>query len=82
MAKKKTVKKSVRLLPNRPPADLSEAVLMGAASEVSPEMIAAYVAYMYPREVPTEKQKTEACKAVLTLANVGFAFWNWQNGRQ
>lgn len=86
MAKKKTIKTAARKpsdLPPRPPADLAEAVLFGALSEITPELEADYVAAIYRTKNVrlTTKIKNAQMRAILMMATVGFSFVNWQKGR-
>lgn len=71
-------------LPPRPPADLAEAVLFGALSEITPEVEADYVAAIYHigNRARTKAQKKAQMKAILLMGTVGFSFVNWQKGRQ
>ena len=80
----KTKKKNLTDLPPRPPADLSEAVLFGAASEVTPEVEADYVNFIYRGSGGklSEKARKAGTIAVLKMATVGFSFVNWQKGRE
>lgn len=70
-------------LPMRPPMDLAEAVLIGAASEITPEVEADYVAAVYrqPGKKVAKAAAAKQCRAVLMMATVGFSFVNWQKKR-
>ena len=64
--------------PPTAPQSMSEAVLAYALSEVSPEMIAEYVALVFaarPRNMPTQAQREKECRAVMTLAALGFQYY-------
>lgn len=86
MVKKKSQPRQPRKLsdlPPRPPQDLSEAVLFGALSEVTPEVEADYVTAIYQRPKGMSKAQSEKCaRAIMIMATVGFSFANWQKHRQ
>lgn len=87
MAKRKTTKerpaRKLSDLPPRPPQDLAEAVLFGAASEATPEVEADYVRTIYQRPKGLSKAEQErGARAILIMATVGFSFVNWQKNRQ
>lgn len=69
-------------LPPRPPQDLKEAVLFGAASEITPEVLADYVAFVYESKRGGKARRKLQVRALLLMATVGFAFINWQRDRE
>ena len=83
MAKKrKNEPRKLTDLPPRPPQDLHEAVLFGAASEVTEDVLQAYVNTVYQRPSRmTKKVRTDGTVAILKLATVGFSFINWYRDR-
>lgn len=79
MAKKKTAGKKP---PTRMPRSLTEAVLLGALSEVTEADIHRFATCVTApdsvRKRTSQKQRVEQTRSVMILATVGYAFWNWQ----
>lgn len=83
MAKKTRPQRKLSDLPPRPPQDLAEAVLFGAASEATEEVEADYIRSIYQRPQKQSKAERErGMRAILIMATVGFSFVNWQKNRQ
>lgn len=84
MAKKSRPPRKLSDLPPRPPQDLSEAVLFGAASEATPEVEADYIRAIYqrPQKKMSAAERERGMRAILVMATVGFSFVNWQKNRQ